>query len=128
MRSHNPYNLHLRRAVPRREEKLITTLVNSGLYFLENVFIVKEAKRYRLIVCHRKEVLADQDYESLRGAKIAFSKLFQEQAHPVDAKPEWSHLYPPEKKWLEAKLRICLEPFARTRPLVAAPLVMRDML
>jgi hypothetical protein len=94
-----------------KSEPLISKLVNSVYYFIEDAFVVQDGGDYRLIVCHHGQVLADQLYTSLRGAKIAFSKLFQTKAYVFDAKPEWSHLYPPEKDWLDEKLKICVEHF-----------------
>ena len=109
MGSHSPYKLHPRtnvRLSPVRQT-LISTLVNSVLYFLDSAVIILEGKHYRLIVCHNKQVLTDQGYETLRGAKIAFSKLFQYKAF-LNSKAEWSHLYPPEQEWLDNKLEECV--------------------
>ena len=102
--------------VPARQT-LITTLVNSVLYFLQSVFIITDGNRYRLVVYHNKEVLADQSYETLRGAKIAFSKIFQCKAF-LNSKAEWSHLYPPEKEWLNKRLDGCTEYFPQKTSVV----------
>ena len=109
MGSHDPYKSHPRtniRLSPGRQT-LVSTLVNSVLYFLDSAVIILEGKHYRLVVCHNKQVLTDQSYETLRGAKIAFSKLFQYKAF-LNSKAEWSHLYPPEQEWLDNKLEECV--------------------
>ena len=108
MGSHDPYKSHPRTNLglsPVRQT-LVSTLVNSVLYFLDSAVIILEAKHYRLVVFHNKQVLTDQGYETMRGAKIAFSKLFQYKAF-LNAKAEWSRLYPPEQKWLDSKLEEC---------------------
>jgi hypothetical protein len=109
MGSHNLYKAHPRTNVRLSSvrQTLVSTLVNSVLYFLDSAVIILEAKHYRLVVCHNKQVLTDQGYETLRGAKIAFSKLFQYKAF-LNSKAEWSHLYPPEQEWLDNKLEGCV--------------------
>jgi hypothetical protein len=109
MGSHNLYKPHPQPSVRLFpvNQPLVSTLVNSVLYFLDSAVIIREANDYRLVVLHNKQVLADQGYETLRGAKIAFSKLFQYKAF-LNSKAEWSHLYPPEQKWLDDKLRACV--------------------
>jgi hypothetical protein len=105
MGSHNRYKSHPRSKVslsPGRQP-LISTLVNSVLYFLDSAVIIMDKNHYRLVVCHNKQILTDQGYKTLRGAKIAFSKLFQYKAF-LNSKAEWSHLYPPEQEWLDNKL------------------------
>jgi len=108
MGRHEPYKVQPHARLSRGKLPLITTLINSVLYFLESAFIVVEGNRCRLIVYHNNEVLADDSYETLRGAKIAFSKLFQYKAF-LDSKAEWSPLYPPEKEWLDGMLTVCRE-------------------
>jgi len=110
MGRHESNELHSRGSLSRGKRPLITSLTNSTLYFLENVFIIVggNGNRYRLIVCHHNEVLADESYESLRGAKIAFSKLFQYKVL-LNLQPNWSHLYLPEKAWLDKMSKVCDE-------------------
>jgi len=74
-------------------------------YFLHYVFIVKEGERFRLVVIHNRRVLTDQRYESLRGARIAFSKYYEYKAWKEDVKAQWTHFYQPDAKWLENKLK-----------------------
>jgi len=94
-----------------KNEPLISVLMNSVYFFLEHAFIVSDKNNYRLFVRHRNEVLADQDYKSLRGAKIAFSKLFQQNAFDKDySHPQWSPLYTPERNWLYKNFQSFLEP------------------
>lgn len=113
MRSHDLYKSHPHTNTKLSPGKptLVSTLVNSVLYFLDSAVIILEGKHYRLVVCHNKHVLTDQSYETLRGAKIAFSKLFQYKAF-LNAKAEWSHLYPPEQEWLDNKLEECMNYFS----------------
>lgn len=108
----------------QHDEAVVTTLVNAAYYFLESVIIVVTDDTYRLIVCHHDQVLADESYDTLRGAKIAFSKLFQPRVN-IEIKPEWSPMYPPEKEWLDEKLNICLMPFSQENPVVTVPFAAR---
>lgn len=109
MGSHDPYKPHplTNVGLSTVRQTLVTTLVNSVLYFLDSAVIIVEGKHYRLVVFHNNQVLTDQGYETMRGAKIAFSKLFQYKAF-LNAKAEWSHLYPPEQEWLDNKLEECV--------------------
>jgi len=109
MGSNNLYKAHPHNSIrlSTLTQPLVSTLVNSVLYFIDSAVIIREANDYRLVVIHHNQVLADQSYETLRGAKIAFSKLFQYKAF-LNSKAEWSHLYPPEREWLEDKLRECV--------------------
>jgi hypothetical protein len=85
-------------------KKRITVLENSIYYFLECVFIIIEEDRFRLVVAHQNQLLLNCVYNTLRGAKIAFSRMFLEKAWREDIKAEWTHPYPPELKWLKKKL------------------------
>jgi hypothetical protein len=84
--------------------KKVTVLENSIYYFLECVFIIIEDDRYRLVVAHQKQLLLNCVYNTLRGAKIAFSRMYLAKAWREDIKAEWTHPYPPELKWLKQKL------------------------
>jgi len=84
----------------------ITKLVNAVFYFLEHVFIINSTGDYRLLVIHRKRVLWDKNYKSIKGARIAFSKRFGKMACKHLKKNIWSHRYRPEKEWLMDKLSL----------------------
>jgi hypothetical protein len=62
--------------------------------------------KYRLVVLHNNKLLYDRFYNSIRGAKIAFQKLFKSKAWFEDVKAIWTIFYPPEKPWLVEKLQI----------------------
>ena len=55
----------------------ISLLTNSIYYFIECVFILDLHDHYRLVVLHLGRVLTDASYETLRGARIAFSKMYK---------------------------------------------------
>jgi hypothetical protein len=90
---------------PLEMPKTISLLINSIYYFLECVFILDLRDHYRLVVLHRGHVLTDSDYESIRGAKIAFAKLYRKKAWREGVKPELSILYDPEDGWLDDKTK-----------------------
>ena len=81
----------------------ISLLVNSIFYFIECVFIMTVDDGYRLLVLHQGHVLTDEVYQSSKGAKIAFQKIWRYKAWREDVRPQWTHFYSPESWWLEEK-------------------------
>ena len=94
----------------RYNQKLfISRLLNSVFYSIGTCFIVKLTttdEAYRLLAIHGKQVLADRNYPTLRGARISFSKQFKSLAWRDDVVSEWSHFYPPDREWIENMLSI----------------------
>lgn len=82
----------------------IVRLENSVQYFLHCVFIIVSDNEYRLIVIHNKQVITDGYYETLRGAKIAFSQLYCQQMCNEEVKPNWTQPYLPESEWYSEKI------------------------
>jgi len=80
----------------------ITLLQNSIFYYLQYVFIRVDKKGYRLVVIHRNRLLYDQTYPTMRGAKIAFTKLYQDKSCG-NTKAEWTDLYTPQADWWQEK-------------------------
>ena len=89
----------------READVEISLLTNSIYYFLQCVFIIKEGEEFRLVVIHNNRVRTDKQFDSLRGARIAFTKLYDELAWEENVKAQWSHFYPPDAKWLEDKVK-----------------------
>lgn len=83
---------------------MISFLLNSYHYFIDCVFILAADCGCRLVVNHQGEVLTDKYYDSIKGARIAFSRLYGRQAWRKTTRPDWSHFYQPEKDWLKNKL------------------------
>ncbi len=81
----------------------ISLLSNAIYWFLEAVYIIKlpPAAGYRLVVFHHGNIFYDECYETIRGAKIAFSKVYSYKAWKEGVKPNWSHLYDPDTGWLD---------------------------
>lgn len=99
-------------SVPQRQEggqqekaQSMSLLINSIYYFIECVFILSLPNRYRLVVLHHGRVLTDACYETLRGARIAFSKLYSHKAWREGVKAQWSHFYDPDSEWLGEKIK-----------------------
>ena len=90
------------------QKVFISRLINSVYYSISTCFImestVSNQVEYRLLVIHKKKVLADRNYRTLRGAKIAFKRQFKNMAWIDDVAAEWSHFYPPNRDWIEEKL------------------------
>lgn len=87
----------------KKDEKKISILINSIFYFVECGFILSSASSsdFRLIVLHRGRVLTDACYETVRGAKIAFSRVYGSNVWKEGIKPQWSHFYCPDTRWLD---------------------------
>ena len=84
-------------------ETNIAVLMNSVYYFLQHVFIIVSQEDYRLVVLHNNRILTDSHYETMRGAKIAFYKLYNQKAWEAGVRANWSHIYNPDRDWLDAK-------------------------
>jgi hypothetical protein len=81
----------------------ICLLINSVHFFLHSVFILCQENIYRLVVLHNNHLLIDRHYNTMRGARIAFQKLFKHKAWQEGVKSNWSLSYPPDTDWLEEK-------------------------
>lgn len=87
-----------------RDKIQISRLINSIFYFIDTVFILKKEDKFRLIALHGGNVLIDKTYKTNKGAKIAFTKFYKDKLiEGIDAK--WSHFYPPDRPWLDQKLK-----------------------
>lgn len=90
----------------RRNQVIISRLVNSFLYSIRTCFIMKnpEEESFRLLAIHEKRILADKSFRTVRGAKIFFFKKFKNRAWRKDVDAEWSYFYPPDLDWIEKML------------------------
>ena len=96
----NESGAHKYELTPGKELK-ISRLLNSIQFYLECAFIVHEDKGCHLIILHNGKVLMDTHYNTLRGAKIAFTKYFGRRAWLEELKPLWSHAYHPDDIWMK---------------------------
>jgi hypothetical protein len=96
----------IRQELPDEEIPMISRLLNSVLYFIECVFIMKWNNKYRLVALQHRKVLFDKCYLTSRGCRIAFQKLFHYKSWDKEAKADWSHFYDPEKPWWGKKSEI----------------------
>jgi hypothetical protein len=83
----------------------VTVLINAVYFFLSDVMIFKEEGWFHLIVLRRGDALLDKQFKSLRGARIAFKKMFRRSFCTSIIKPicEWTPFYTPEEKWFKKK-------------------------
>jgi hypothetical protein len=105
----HPGDLNLITAPFRANQKVfISRLINSVYYSISTCFIMESTVthqvEYRLLAVHGKKVLADRNYPTLRGARIAFQNQFRKMAWRDDVAAEWSHLYPVDRSWIDEKL------------------------
>ncbi|MGD2085445.1 MAG: hypothetical protein PVH61_04595 [Candidatus Aminicenantes bacterium] len=93
--------------VQEKNPMTISMLINSVYYFIECVFILDFHNHYRLVALHGGRVLIDASYNTPRGARIAFSKLYGDKAKAWsrEIKAQWSHFYDPDTRWLEEKTK-----------------------
>lgn len=94
----------LKTANQNEEKTYICILINAVYFFLESVFIVLEGNQYRLVVIHNRKLIVDERYDSMRGAKIAFYRMYKEKTCAKGMRNEWSANYEPDKRWLSKKL------------------------
>jgi hypothetical protein len=69
-------------------------LINPAYYFLECAYILFKKGYYRLVVLHNGRVLTYRNYRTLRGAKIAFQKIYKNKAWKEGVKASWNSPYP----------------------------------
>jgi len=81
----------------------ICVLINSIFYFISSVIILNINGNYRLVAKHNGKILIDKIFRTPRGAKIAFSKLFNHRGWQEDLKAEWSVFYKPNAQWLKKR-------------------------
>lgn len=84
----------------------IYLLTNHVQYYLQYVFILVERTGYRLVVIHDGLVKTNKCYASLRGAKIAFARMYNRKAWKKGVEPEWGPPHKPSGDWLENKIEI----------------------
>ena len=89
----------------RDQEIEISMLLNAIHYFLDCVFIIHAHRQYRLLVFMSDKILLDQQYTSLKGAKIAFQKFYGHQACIEGINARWDE-YVPERWWIKKKMAI----------------------
>lgn len=89
----------------RNQEAEISMLLNAIHFFLDCVFIIHSHRQYRLLVFMSDNILLDQQYTSLKGAKIAFQKFYGHQTCLEGIKARWDE-YIPESWWIKKKMQI----------------------
>lgn len=82
----------------------ICSLLNSIFYFVNKVYIIENERTFHLIITHKGRIVSSTPYGTLRGAKIAFSKLFKHRGWKKNIKAEWSGFYEPDYNWVKKKL------------------------
>lgn len=84
----------------------ISILISSVYYFLDFVFIMAERNCFRLVVIHNRQLLTYKKYETVKGAKIGFSRLYSYKVWKGGIKPNWSVFYNPTTEWLDERREI----------------------
>ena len=79
-------------------------LTNRNCFYIHHALILFADKQYRLIVCHDEKVLIDKTYNTIRGSKIAFSKLYRKRSFDDSIIPSWSKGIPGDLKKLDPPL------------------------
>ena len=90
------------------QKVFISRLINSVFFSISTCFIMTRTnqKEYRLLAFQGKKVLADSNYQTLRGARIAFRKKFKDHSWSDAVLPEWSHCYRVNRDWIDKFLTI----------------------
>ncbi len=114
MASHKPFPSVGDYFSPNKETK-VCMLINAVYFYLESVFVVIAEDHCRLIIIQSQKLIYDECYDSLRGAKIAFYRMYKEKGCVEGIRNEWSANYKPEKKWLSKKLKTLPQPIYNPR-------------
>jgi hypothetical protein len=81
-----------------KENSYVSILMNSYAFFIHHAVIIVTGKCYRLLVLKNNNPLIDKTFNTLRGAKIAFSKYFKKNMRYQPAR--WTGFYQPvDPKW-----------------------------
>jgi hypothetical protein len=87
--------------------KRITRLSNSNHFYFHIAIIIEEEKEkcYRLITIRNGELIDNITYETLRGARIAFTRMHMLGTFNDEiVKPIWSEFYRPETNWIKTRI------------------------
>jgi hypothetical protein len=97
----------VRTIMEQEEKQKVAMLINSIFYFIQYGLIVNMPgdSNYRLLVIQNGQILTDEYYESVRGAKIAFSRMYYHRSWKEGVKPSWSHFYHPDSTWFETRIK-----------------------
>jgi len=89
-------------------DKRVTFMINSLDYFLLYVLIVEEEpkKKNRLIVINGDGLLYKGCYNTIKGAKRAFLRRYNESKRYKSGRNSWSPLYHPDELWLNEMLEV----------------------
>jgi hypothetical protein len=78
----------------------IVFLINSVYYYLQRVFIICKNDKFTLVV-YRDSNRSDRQYDTMRAAKIAFTKMYRDTV--IDGlRAEWSGMYQPKDGFVES--------------------------
>ncbi len=80
----------------------ISVLENSAQFFLDIVFIQIGHGNFRLVISHNMQMQTYSSYPTIKGARIAFKKLYGDRAWDKRVKSQWSHFYTPDPVWEKA--------------------------
>ncbi len=105
MYNKNTPTVDLRLETTIEEQRKIIRLINENHYLLEYVFILFEEEGYRLVVKKGGEIITNKNYKTVQVAKAAFFKVYSLLAVMDGVRPKWSHIYTPDKEWLEQRLK-----------------------
>jgi hypothetical protein len=85
----------------------ISVLINSAYFFLTHVFVLKVSNTFRLMVVRGGErLVANEVYTTLKGARIAYKRMFGKFAYRSEVESEWTPFYVPDGRWLREKLKL----------------------
>jgi hypothetical protein len=77
----------------RIRDRKISLLTNSDRYALDSVYIMKEDKKYKLVVINNREVLTEKYYKTLKVCKNVFSNSYSDKQERKELTPQWSDFW-----------------------------------
>jgi hypothetical protein len=77
----------------RIRDRKISLLTNSDRFALDSVYIMKEDKKYKLVVIHNRQVLIEKYYRTLTVCKNVFSNSYGDKQSKRELTPQWSDFW-----------------------------------
>jgi hypothetical protein len=100
----------------------ITFLKNTPHYCLQSAFIIFNNARYRVIVVLNDKRVFNRSYQTLKGARIAFSRVFSSRYYkPGASAPDWTPFYQPSLSWFNHKLSLPAGSWKREKEGIKTP-------
>lgn len=77
----------------RIRDRKISLLTNAEGFALDSAYIMREDKKYKLVVIHNRQVLTEKYYKTLTVCKNVFTNSFGDKQSKKELAPQWSEFW-----------------------------------